>query len=879
MSDDVKKYTSIYEIKDYALNTLGPKYFPEDVIEGYNVGFLGYTLDMMANTTEDMFNTVPIVINEMYPNIAQMPSSIYNYASLFQYSNLLAIPSTMECVILLPMDSLLANATLSNDGTYFTFTLDQRTNIMVETQSFILEHDILITLRPYRGEYIITASYIREYSNDLSTIKNPYIKYQKYNYNGVRYLALLVKARRCDKLVHSQRILNNDRINVATVNINFEDQLANFEVFYRESTDYKYTQLQKKIINSRAIREPFCYYRLKTNNTLELTFSSRENYFRPKFNSEIMVEYYTTNGTEGNFDMYLGDNVEVYRNSEKYENNARVPVLAIVQSASTGGTDKPTLMDLRDMTADAFATVDSYTTEADLQRHFNSFDLTNNTKVHFIKKRDDIFDRLYTAFSLSKDSLGSYYKTNTLQLKMYINQFDHQFEQSNRLLLKPGNTFIYDGTSTTQMIKANDDTDLSFNNTYVYQNPFLMTLSDNGVVGYYLNNINDKVSLDYEYANDNSMIQFICNNLYVYRSSISKQNEYNFKLYLTATDDDIDSPIVDENGNETGRLKVVLSFMGKNGKELAYMECKKTEFIPEGRHYTYEGTVTTDDFISVTEAVRIYDLKDPIKGDPLVQMIPMTDLKVNVYTFFEYDENNIKHAYSHLPGFENTTMTNKYTTEENKVELITPLNMLRSTMIWDKDADGNTFITIKDVPVMKKQELITEEYKAEFDRFINILSSQYDYMNEILFKKTNNYSVDMKFYNTYGRSNNFVYGEDQEILNRVNCTLHLKVYPAVRSEGALLVQNMKMFIKEYFESINAENNEGIFISNLIQQLENTFPNIRYLKFESLNGYDNDVQSIENTAIDVTMLSKEDKLKFIPEYLNIELEDIIIDLLN
>jgi hypothetical protein len=879
MSDDVKKYTSIYEIKDYALNTLGPKYFPEDVIEGYNVGFLGYTLDMMANTTEDMFNTVPIVINEMYPNIAQMPSSIYNYASLFQYSNLLAIPSAMECVILLPMDSLLANATLSNDGTYFTFTLDQRTNIMVETQSFILEHDILITLRPYRGEYIITASYIREYSNDLSTIKNPYIKYQKYNYNGVRYLALLVKARRCDKLVYSQRILNNDRINVATVNINFEDQLANFEVFYRESTDYKYTQLQKKIINSRAIKEPFCYYRLKNNNTLELTFSSRENYFRPKFNSEIMVEYYTTNGTEGNFDMYLGDNVEVYRNSEKYENNARVPVLAIVQSASTGGTDKPTIMDLRDMTADAFATVDSYTTEADLQRHFNSFDLTNNTKVHFIKKRDDIFDRLYTAFSLSKDSLGSYYKTNTLQLKMYINQFDHQFEQSNRLLLKPGNTFIYDGTSTTQMIKANDDTDLLFNNTYVYQNPFLMTLSDNGVVGYYLNNINDKVSLDYEYANDNSMIQFICNNLYVYRSSISKQNEYIFKLYLTATDDDIYNPIVDENGNETGRLKVVLSFMGKNGKELAYMECKKTEFISEGRHYTYEGTVTTDDFISVTEAVRIYDLKDPIKGEPLVQMIPMTDLKVNVYTFFEYDENNIKHAYSHLPGFENTTMTNKYTTEENKVELITPLNMLRSTMIWDKDADGNTFITIKDVPVMKKQEIITEEYKAEFDRFINILSSQYDYMNEILFKKTNNYSVDMKFYNTYGRSNNFVYGEDQEILNRVNCTLHLKVYPAVRSEGALLVQNMKMFIKEYFESINAENNEGIFISNLIQQLENTFPNIRYLKFESLNGYDNDVQSIENTAIDVTMLSKEDKIKFIPEYLNIELEDIIIDLLN
>ena len=205
--------------------------------------------------------------------------------------------------------------------------------------------------------------------------------------------------------------------------------------------------------------------------------------------------------------------------------------------------------------------------------------------------------------------------------------------------------------------------------------------------------------------------------------------------------------------------------------------------------------------------------------------------------------------------------------------------MLRSVMSWEDDEEGNPYILIKDVPVMKWQEMIDEEYEKEFDRFMNILSSQYDYMNEILYKKTNNYSVDMKFYNTYGRSNNFIYGEEQNILNRVNCTVHFKVYPTIRSEGAKLVQDMKMFIKEYFESINAETNEGIYISNLIQQLENTFSNIKYLKFESINGYDNDIQNIENLAIDVTTLSKEEKIEFVPEYLNIELEDIIIDLIN
>ena len=882
MSDDVKKYTSLYDIKDYALNTLGPKYFPKDVIEGYNVGLLGYTLDIMTNTTEDIFNTVPIVINEMYPNLAQMPNSIYNYASLFQEDNLLATPAVMECILLLPLDSLLEHSDVGSDGTYRKFVLDQRTQVVVEGHRFILDYDVLITMRPYRGDYILTASYLMEYNNTLSGIKNPYIKYQKYNYNGTKYIAMLVKMRRCDKFIYSTRIIDNDRINLAKVTVKFDEQLAGFEVFYRESSDYKYTQLQKRIVNSKAIKEPFCYYKLKNNNELEITFTTRENYFKPKFNSELVVEYYTTDGSKGNFDLYQGYDIEVYRNSEKYEANSRVPVIAIVQSASTTGKDTPDLLELRDRTADCFATVDSYTTEADLQRHFNSFDITNETRVTFIKKRDDIFDRLYTAFSICKDSLGSYYKTNTLHLKIYKDQFDHQFEQSKRLILKPSNVFVYDGNSTKFMVKADTDNslDLEFNNKFIYQNPFLMTVSDSGVVGYYLNNINDKIPLDYEYVNDSSLVQFICNNLYVYRSSLNNENTYKFRLYLTATDVDIESPMIDEAGNDTGRIKVVLSFLQKNGKEIAYVECKLIEFDKEGMRYMFEGEVSTDDYISITEAVRLYDLKSVVDGKDTVQMIPMTNLKMNIYTFFEYVDSRSQNNFTHLPGFENLTLTNKYTTEETRVELITPLNMLKSHMVWTKPDDGGeTYLTIKDVPVMQWKKEIKPEDITEFDRFVSILSSQYNYMAEIMSKKVNNYSIDMKFYNTYGKSTNFVVGEEQTLLNHVNCILYLKVYPYIRSEGAKLVTDMKMFIKEYFESVNVENNDGIFISNLIQQLENTFPQIRYLKFESINGYPSEYQSIENVTVDINDLTKEDRIEFVPEYLNIELEDIYIELLN
>lgn len=881
MANDSKKYTSSYDIKDYALNVLGPKYFPEDVVEGYNVGLLGYNLDIFANTTEDVFNTVPIVINEMYPNLAEMPSSIYNYASLFQESQLMADAATMECVLLMPMDALIEHSEHSSDRTYRIFNLDQKTMVRVEDNNFILDYDILITIKPYRDDYIITASYKREFNNSMNDIKNPYLKLQKMNYKGVKYVAISVKMRRCDKYTYNKRIIDNDKLNSTTVEVNYNDQLANFEVYYRESTDKKYVQLQKKILNSRAIKQPFCYYRLKDDNTLEISFTTRENYFKPKFNSEIVVDYWTTDGEKGNFERYLGYDVEVYRNSDTYENNSRVPVIAIPQTSSTGGRDRLTLMEIRDKVADSFATVDSYTTESDLQRHFNWFNIEDDTRVTFIKKRDDIFDRLFTSFSISKNKVGSYYKTNTLALKIYTKQFDHQFDQSKRLLLRPCNTFVYDGDSTQQMVKVEKEhmDDVLFNSQFLYDNPFLMTLSDNGVVGYYLNNINDKIPLDYEYVNNDSLVQFICNNLYVTRSAITDDGKYRFRLYLTATDNDLENPIVDESGEETGRVKVALSFLYKNGKEAAYIECQKVDFNSETLSYVFEGEVTTDDYISITEAIRLYDLKNMENGDSLVSMIPMTNLKMNVYVFFEYDSENPSNRFTHLPGFGNVTLTNKYTTEECRVELVTPLNMLRSRMSWDKDEDGKTFVIINDVPVIKHVEKVTTREQGDFDRFITILNSQYDYMNNILSKKTNNYSVDMKFYNTYGRSNNFIINEDLEPLNSVNCQLSMKVYAELRSEAANLVENMKIFIKEYFESINKDNNQGIFISNLIQQLENTFPQIRYVVFDSINGYPTDVQTIENNTMDISLLEKKDRIKFIPEYLNIEVEDIDITILN
>ena len=86
--------------------------------------------------------------------------------------------------------------------------------------------------------------------------------------------------------------------------------------------------------------------------------------------------------------------------------------------------------------------------------------------------------------------------------------------------------------------------------------------------------------------------------------------------------------------------------------------------------------------------MRLYDLKSMADGSSIVNMIPMLDLKINIYAFFNYDEPTTTHKFSHIDGFANTVLTNMYTTETQRVNLIKPLNMLRSRMAWEKDDDG-----------------------------------------------------------------------------------------------------------------------------------------------------------------------------------------------
>ena len=137
-----RDYTDNFSVKDTAMKNLAEKYFGDEDISTLNVGVLGFTLEQIANLTEDSFNTMSILINEAFPNKAIIPEDIYSHAAIFQIDNTFTACSQCAFVMLLNQEEILSHATtISNRKIFY---LDKRMIISVEGIPFTLDYDIQI---------------------------------------------------------------------------------------------------------------------------------------------------------------------------------------------------------------------------------------------------------------------------------------------------------------------------------------------------------------------------------------------------------------------------------------------------------------------------------------------------------------------------------------------------------------------------------------------------------------------------------------------------------------------------------------------------------------------------------------------------------------
>lgn len=887
MTREVRNYTDIFNIKKFMIDSIAPQYFDTEEINQFNVGLLGYTTELHAVTVEDTFNTMDTLIHEMFETRAILPSTLYTRASILGVDGYItANPSTTTGTIHIKKDDILKYAERREDE--YVFVVDNDTTIEVDNVPYMFDYDIVITAREYKGGHIFTSRFNMTYDNKISDIRHPYIRTYIIEHGRTEYVAVTVPIRQVQKKKISELMISSDSISFPVINIHHSDMFAGMNVFYKDPSEDKYIQLEGRLLGGTPSRNPFYFYTLRGEDHVEISFTTIDRYFKPAYNSEIYVEFYTTRGEKGNYKKYTGQNIRVIGRSDHYDyNNAKSVMFAVVTGSSKYGTNRLSLEQLRNAIVEKNATSGAYNTEDDLQLYLNNYTEIDNSFVRFIKKRDDIISRLFSGYILVKDKKEDYFQTNTIDIHMPFDHFDVVEEVKGRHIIKSGGIFKYRGDSFIgEKIEGSvTSTDVPEGmDEFTYTNPFLITYSKNpSYLGYYLNSINAYLPMDFTMANNKATTQFVVNGISVKRNAIKGDDKYILSVNFKPTNKTISVDVEDVN-IASDRVKCILTVKNSVGDDSVAYPMTLESFDEEDQMFTFTTEIETND--SIVDSKRFSCMNPYSMRTKIIEPdypIPMeAEVSINILT---KEEEVQGHKFDFIEGYEDYTLANVYTTVSEKVAFIKPLTMIQSQTKYIPVKGEHKFeLLIEHMPLLG---LVRAKDNEMVDMFIDEIHHIHDYLQGIIHKKTTNYSIDLKFYNTYGRSRNFTVGEDEETLNRTNSDIYIQVRPTVGVDVDELFRDIRMYIKRYIEDANKNKDENIniqgynpiYISNLIQELENEIPEMNYMIFRSLNGYPSHIQVIENKTKDLKELTSDERRSYVPEYLTIGIDDIRIDLLS
>lgn len=454
--DTTRNYKDLFSFKDFVRKTMIPKYFPDEDISTLNVGLMGLITEQTGIVVEDTFNSVSTMLREFFPNKAQLPESIYTYAGLFQLSNMIGKASKCKFLLIISEAELLKifeQSALANGQTTENVYISKNTTIYLDDLPFVLDYDIEITRKRSKllasQEWVYGAKYmITPYKNSISDIVNPYIKIRKST-DG--YLALEVITHQCVRIEPpEERIVDNSNLNYTTIDVQFEDTLAGFDVFYKDPSSDEYVQLDCLVVNSSPQTDPFCYYKITDENILQISFAMSSSHFQPEFNSEIKIVAYSTKGKYGKFDQYTGTDITIVPDTETYQYNDGFIVSAIPATGSAGGENAITIDELRQDVCDQFSTAKALTTDHDLETHFYDYGRNNANDIKFIKRRDDLWERLYTGFLIMRNQ-DYIYPTNTLDVSTNYTYWNNT-DGGHIFTLDPGHIFEYETSGRVKML-------------------------------------------------------------------------------------------------------------------------------------------------------------------------------------------------------------------------------------------------------------------------------------------------------------------------------------------------------------------------------------------------------------------------------------------
>ena len=319
---------------------------------------------------------------------------------------------------------------------------------------------------------------------------------------------------------------------------------------------------------------------------------------------------------------------------------------------------------------------------------------------------------------------------------------------------------------------------------------------------------------------------------------------------------------------DLNKLKVVADFDYALKSNEYYIPFTIEKYDESNNVYYCNAYIGTTDEIDTTGRIIInHGIFNKSNIENTFLPMKMKDFMIEACVLYNNDGQNMPHKYSDFKGLNEFTYTNAYTTSStNLAYFVEDLQFIRSTIDYlPGSTNKDWIINVSEVPMVQASWAIDT---TRFFNFIEDYKTMDGIMQDVYYNLENNFSIDTKFYNTYGKARFYTVGntvDSMHKLDNVKISMRFGVKMNVQANQETFIPNFREYVKNYIENSDSigTTSQDIFILNLIADAKQNLNEISYLEYYGFNNYNHMAQKIVGPAID------EFVDEYIPEFVNLK----------
>lgn len=416
-------------------------FLPNETDETLAIGTYGYIGAIEASRLQTQVQMTGELCNEVFPSRARLERNVITHAIMTNIEDINAIPSKMTAFLAIK-EVEVSDSFDSNN----VFVVDRECPIYIGDYEFHLEYDIKLR-RIYiekKHSYTYTAWYDIPSNRDVPTstidVTNQYLSPPAVVMVGNdSYIYLTVVLSQVEHSVVSKKLVTSNIIDNKTMNFEFDNQLAYFEVHVTESDEEYYL---KPVFEGSSVPDSntpyYCWYQYIDSNLIRVRFD-RQSYM-PGLNANIECLIKTCKGSESNFTYSESLFTELTSSNYGYQS---ITALLTPVTDSADGKNRKSKKELQSLIPKEALSRGSLTTITDLNNYFGMLD-SEMGRIIIQKKIDNQIERVYYTYFVAKDQNGDVIPSNTIDVRVDLDDMIKSSiseTDSARYLLPSGSCF------------------------------------------------------------------------------------------------------------------------------------------------------------------------------------------------------------------------------------------------------------------------------------------------------------------------------------------------------------------------------------------------------------------------------------------------------